>query len=56
MVKGTFNNKKSLLTRKLNLIFMRKLIMCYTWSIASYGAETWTLRKVDHKFQDSFEM
>jgi hypothetical protein len=26
------------------------------WSIAWYGAETWTLRKVDQKYLESFEM
>jgi hypothetical protein len=25
----------------------KKLMKCYIWSIALYGAETWTLRKVD---------
>jgi hypothetical protein len=30
--------------------------MCYIWSIALYGAETWTLRKVDQKYLESFEM
>ena len=29
---------------------------CYIWSIALYGAETWTLRAVDQKFLESFEM
>ena len=29
---------------------------CYVWSIASYGAETWTLRAVDKKHLESFEM
>ena len=29
---------------------------CYIWSIALYGAETWTLRAVDQKHQESFEM
>jgi hypothetical protein len=28
----------------------------YVWSIALYGAETWTLRKVDQKYLESFEM
>ena len=28
---------------------------CYIWSIALYGAETWTLRKVDQKYLKSFE-
>jgi hypothetical protein len=26
------------------------------WSRALYGAETWTLRKVDQKYMESFEM
>jgi len=25
----------------------KKLTKCYIWNITSYGAETWTLRKVD---------
>jgi hypothetical protein len=28
----------------------------WIWSIALYGAETWTLRKVDQKYLESFEM
>ena len=29
---------------------------CYIWSIALYGAETWTFRAVDQKHLESFEM
>ena len=29
---------------------------CYIWSIALYGAESWTLRAVDQKHLGSFEM
>ena len=29
---------------------------CYIWSIALCGAETWTLRAVDQKHPESFEM
>ena len=29
---------------------------CYIWRIALYGAEIWTLRAVDQKHQESFEM
>ena len=29
---------------------------CYIWSVALYGAETWTLRAVDQKHLGSFEM
>ena len=34
----------------------KKLVKCYIWSIALYGAETWTLRAVDQKHPESFEM
>jgi hypothetical protein len=34
----------------------KKLVKCYVWSIALYGAETWTLRAVDQKHLGSFEM
>jgi len=31
-------------------------VKCYVWSIALYGAETWTLRAVDQKNLESFKM
>ena len=33
-----------------------KLVKCYIWGIALYGAETWKLRAVDQKHLKSFEM
>jgi len=33
-----------------------KLVKCYIWSTASYGAETWTLWKVDEKYLGSFKI
>jgi hypothetical protein len=33
-----------------------KIVKCYIWSIALYGAEMWKLRKVDQKYLASFEM
>jgi hypothetical protein len=47
MAKAAFNKKKTLFTSKLYLNLRKKLVKCYIWSIALYGAETWTLRKVD---------
>ena len=29
---------------------------CYIWSIALHGTENWTLRKVDEKYVESFEV
>jgi hypothetical protein len=31
-------------------------VKCYIWSIALYGAGTWTLRTVDQNHLESFEM
>jgi hypothetical protein len=53
--RGEFN-KKTLFTSKLDLNLRKKLVKCYTWSIALYGAGTWTLRKLDQKYLESFEM
>jgi hypothetical protein len=48
--------KRALFTRKMDLEMRKKLVKCYIWSTALYGAETWTLRAVDKKQLDSFEM
>ena len=32
------------------------VLLCYVWSVALYGAETWTLRATDQKRLGSFEM
>jgi hypothetical protein len=55
MAKAAFN-KKTLFTSKLHLNLRKKLVKCYIWSIALCGAETWTLRKVDQKYLESFEI
>jgi hypothetical protein len=56
VTKAAFNKKKTLCTSKLDLNLRKKLVKCYIWSIALHGAETWTLRKVDKKYLESFEM
>ena len=55
-MKAAFSKKNTLLTSKLSLELRKKLIMCYIWSIALYGSETWTLRKREKKYLESFEM
>jgi hypothetical protein len=40
----------------MDLELKKKLVKCYIWSIALNGAETWTLRTVDQKHLESFEM
>jgi hypothetical protein len=54
MPKAAFNKKKTLFTRILDSELRKKLVKCYIWSIALYGAETWTLQKLDQKYLESF--
>jgi len=56
MAKAAFNKKRTLFTSTLDLELRKKLVKCYIWSIALCGAETWTLRAVDQKHLESFEM
>ena len=48
--------KKTLFNSKLDLNLRKKLLKCYIWSIAFYGAEIGTLQEVDQKYLESFEM
>jgi hypothetical protein len=56
MAKAAFNQKKNLFTSTLDLNLRTKLVKCYIWSMALYGAETWTLRAAYQKHLESFEM
>ena len=49
MTKDTFGKRKELLTRK------KKIIKAIVWSVALYGAETWTLRQEDRRHLDALE-
>jgi hypothetical protein len=50
------HSTKELFTSKLDLNTRKKLVKCYIWSIALYGAETWILWKADQKKLESFEL
>jgi predicted DNA-binding ribbon-helix-helix protein len=50
------NKKRPLSTSTLDLELRKKLVKCYIWSIALYGAATWTLLAVDQEHLESFEM
>jgi hypothetical protein len=50
------NKKRALVTSKMGLELRKKQVQCFIWSVASCGAETWTLRAVDQKHMESFEM
>jgi len=56
MAKASFIKKRALFTSTLDLELRKKLVKCYIWSIALYGAETWTLPTIDQKHLESFEM
>ena len=49
MAKAAFNKRGTLFTSTLDLELRKKLVKCYFWNIALYGAETWTFRAVDQK-------
>jgi len=51
-----YNKKRALFTSTLDLKLRKKLVKYYIWSIALYGAETWTLRAVDQEHLESFEV
>jgi hypothetical protein len=38
--KAAFNKKRALFTSKMDLELRKKLVKCYIWNTASYGAET----------------
>jgi hypothetical protein len=56
MAKAAFNKNRALFTSTLDLELRDKLVKCYIWSIALYGAESWTSRAADQKHLESFEM
>jgi len=56
MAKAAFNKKRALFSSTLDLELRKKLVKCYVWSTALYGAETWTLRAVDQKHTESYEI
>jgi hypothetical protein len=53
--KEAFKRKKIIFASKLDLNLRKKLVKCYIWSTLLYGAESWTLWKVDEKYVGSFE-
>jgi hypothetical protein len=54
--KAAFNKKRALFTSKMDLQLRKKLVKCYIWNISLYATETWTLRAVDQKHLESFQM
>jgi len=55
MAKAAFKQGEDSFTSKMDLNLRKKLVKCYIWSMAFYGAETWTLRAADQKYLESCE-
>ena len=47
MAKAAFNKKNTMFTIHIDLGLKKKLVKYNIWSVALYGAENWTLRKID---------
>jgi hypothetical protein len=55
MVRAACNKKRAFFASTLDSKLGKKLVKWFIWSIALYGAETWTLRAVDQKHLGSSE-
>lgn len=51
-----FNKIRKLLCGPLNKELRKRLVKCCVWSVALYGVEMWTLRKVDVRRLEAFEL
>ena len=56
LAKEAFMNRKELMRGSLCKNVKKRLVKSLIWSVALYGAETWTLRKEDEKRLEAFEM
>jgi hypothetical protein len=56
MAKEAFNNRKELLTRKISKKVKKKIVKTIVWSVALYGAETWTMGIEEKKRVEALEM
>jgi hypothetical protein len=45
MAKAAMNKTKTLFTNEFDLTFLKQ-VKFYTWNVALFGAETWTLQNV----------
>jgi hypothetical protein len=56
MAKAAFNNRKELLSRRMNKNLKKRIIKTVIWSVALYASETWTLKKEEIRKLEAFEM
>jgi hypothetical protein len=53
---AAFNKNKALCNSQLDLTLRKKAVNCHISSTALCGAESWTVRNVDHEYVVSLEM
>jgi hypothetical protein len=56
MAKTSVDKKKTIFTRKMDVHLSKKLVKLYIWSIALQVAANWTVRKVNQKYLESWEL
>ena len=56
MANEAFSRKRSIFCRSLRKELRKSLVKFFLWSVALYGAETWTLRRNERKRLEAFEM
>jgi len=56
MAKEAFNRRRNVFCGPLDKDLRKRLVECLVWSVALYGAETWTLRRNEEKRLEAFEM
>ena len=56
MAKEAFNRKRSIFCGPLEKERRKRLVKCFVWSIALFGAETWKPRRNEQKRMEAFEM
>jgi len=56
MARAAFSKQKVVSLSISDSDLRKKLGECYPWSIVLHDAEAWTLRKVDQKYLESFEI
>ena len=49
IAKEAFNRNRSIFCGLLEKELRKRLLKCFVWSVALYGAETWTLRRNEQK-------
>ncbi|KAJ4431524.1 hypothetical protein ANN_20122 [Periplaneta americana] len=49
MVKEAFNRKRSIFCGFLEKELRKRLVKCFVWCVALYGAETWTYDEVKRR-------